>query len=193
MDLPRAVGGDDDDGRLGGLDGAELGNGDLEIRQHLQQIGLEGLVGAVELVDQQDRRAARIGLQRLEQGPLDEEALRIDVAAQALAAAVAGGLGQADLHHLAGIIPLIDRRRDVEPLIALQAHQAAAQGLGEHLGDLRLAHPGLALQEQRPAQPQRQEQGGRQAAVGHIAAAGEQSQGIVDAGGEGRRHQEAFC
>ncbi len=110
MNLARAVGGDHDNGRLGRLDGAELGDGDLEIRQHLQEIGLEGFVGAVELVDEQDRRAARIGLQRLEQRTLDEETLRIDVAAQAFAAAVAGGLGQADLHHLAGIVPLIDRR-----------------------------------------------------------------------------------
>jgi hypothetical protein len=37
-------------------DRAQLGDGDLEVGQHLEQEGLEGLVGAVELVDQQHRR-----------------------------------------------------------------------------------------------------------------------------------------
>ena len=57
VDLARAVGGDDDDRRLRRLDRAELGNRHLEVGQHFQQVGLERLVGAVELVDQQDRRA----------------------------------------------------------------------------------------------------------------------------------------
>ena len=57
VDLARAVRGDDDDRRLRRLDRADLRNRHLEVRQHLQQIGLERLVGAVELVDQQDRRA----------------------------------------------------------------------------------------------------------------------------------------
>ena len=38
-------------------DRAELGDADLEVGQELQQVGLELLVGAVDLVDQQDRRA----------------------------------------------------------------------------------------------------------------------------------------
>jgi hypothetical protein len=58
MDLAGAVGGDDDDRRLGGLDRAEFGDRHLEIRQNFEQERLECLVGAVELVDQQDRRAA---------------------------------------------------------------------------------------------------------------------------------------
>ena len=58
MDLAGAVRGDDDDRRMLGLDGAEFRHRHLEVGQHLQQEGLEGLVGAVEFVDQQDRRAA---------------------------------------------------------------------------------------------------------------------------------------
>ena len=38
--------------------GAELGDGDLVLGQHLEQECLERLVGAVELVDQQHRRRA---------------------------------------------------------------------------------------------------------------------------------------
>src|SRR5207244_1420204 len=53
VDLARAVGGDDHDRRLGGAQRADLGNRDLPVRQHLEQVGLEGLVGPVELVDEQ--------------------------------------------------------------------------------------------------------------------------------------------
>ena len=60
VDLARAVGGDDDDRRLLRLDRADLRDRDLEIGQHFEQIGLERLVGAVELVDQQHRRAADV-------------------------------------------------------------------------------------------------------------------------------------
>ena len=37
-------------------DGAELGNRDLEVGQQLEQIAFELLVGAIDLVDEQDRR-----------------------------------------------------------------------------------------------------------------------------------------
>ena len=65
VDLARAVRGDDDDRRLRRLDRAELRDRHLEVGQHLQQIGLERLVGAVELVDQQDGRALGMRLERL--------------------------------------------------------------------------------------------------------------------------------
>jgi len=61
VDLARAVGGDDHDRRLGGAQRADFGNRDLPVRQHLEQVGLEGLVGAVELVDEQDRRVGLPG------------------------------------------------------------------------------------------------------------------------------------
>ena len=58
------------------LERAELGDGDLEVGQHFQQIGLERLVGAVELVDQEHRRVAVIGCERLQQRPLEQELRR---------------------------------------------------------------------------------------------------------------------
>ena len=61
VDLARAVGGQDDDGRFRGADRAQLGDGDLEIGQGLEQEGLEGFVGPVKFVDQQDRRAGASG------------------------------------------------------------------------------------------------------------------------------------
>ena len=46
-----------------------------------------------------------------------------------------------DRHHLRGIVPLIDRARDVEAFVALQADEPAVERGGENLGDLRLADP----------------------------------------------------
>ena len=50
-----------------------------------------------------------------------------NVPLQPLAIGLAGRLGEADLHHLAGIVPLVDRRGDIEPLIALQPNQRTPQ------------------------------------------------------------------
>ena len=88
MDFARAVRGDDDDRRLRRLHGADFRDRDLEIGEHFQQEGLERLVGAVEFVDQQHRRAGRVGLERLQQRPLDQEALGENVVLQPLAVAV---------------------------------------------------------------------------------------------------------
>ena len=72
VDLARAVGGDDDDRRLFGLDGAELRHRHLEVGQDLEQERLERLVGAVELVDQEHRGRARLAGQRLEHRAADQ-------------------------------------------------------------------------------------------------------------------------
>src|SRR5437763_6379212 len=53
--VPGAVRGHDDDGRDGGVEGAELGDGHRVVREDLQQEGLELVVGPVDLVDQQYR------------------------------------------------------------------------------------------------------------------------------------------
>ena len=50
-----AVGREDDDGWRSGLHCAELWNGDLEVREHFKQKGLEGLICPVEFIDQQHR------------------------------------------------------------------------------------------------------------------------------------------
>src|SRR3954447_5701276 len=87
-ELARVVGGEEDD-RVGPrLDAAELGDGDLEVREHLQEHRLELLVGLVDLVDEEhhglrrgDRRHERPGEQEL----LAEDVL-LDVGPAGLAA-----------------------------------------------------------------------------------------------------------
>ena len=58
---------------------------------------------------------------------------------------------------------------DVQPLVALEPDQARAEQARQHFGDLGLADAGLALQEERLAELQRQEDHGRQAMVGEVA------------------------
>ena len=53
------------------LDRADLGDRDLEVREHLEKEGLELLVGPVDLVDQQHDRP--VAVDRLEQRPADQE------------------------------------------------------------------------------------------------------------------------
>ena len=72
VDLAGPVRGNDDDRRRLGGDSAEFGDRNLPFRQDFQKIGLERLVGAVQLVDQQHRRAAVVVTQRFEQRALDQ-------------------------------------------------------------------------------------------------------------------------
>ena len=69
---------------------------------------------------------------------------------------------------------------DVDALVALQAHEVGPGRGRQRLGDLGLAHAGLALQQQRVAELGRQEHGGAQRAVGEVALAG---QGLADRAG----------
>ena len=169
VDLTRAVGGEDHARRMLGPDGADLRDGHREVGEDLQEEGLELLVGAVDLVDEQDRRAAFVSLQCLQQGPLEEEA-RIEDVVGVRVGELALRLQQADLQHLARVVPLVDRRVDVQALVALEADEPGPQRRGQDLGQLRLAHAGLALQQQRPPEAQGQEDGRHERAVGHVVA-----------------------
>lgn len=100
--------------------------------------------------------------------------------ARASRSAPCGGLGQADLHHLAGVVPFVDGGGDVEAFVALQANQLSPEGLAQHLGDLGLADAGLALQEQRPAQAQRQVQSRGERPVGDISAGAQKLEGGIN-------------
>ena len=83
MHLARAVGREDDQRRLGGPHGAELGNRDLEFREQLEQEPFELLVGAIDFVDQQDGRTRAQRIDRLQQRPLDEKRLAVELAPRA--------------------------------------------------------------------------------------------------------------
>ena len=147
--LAGAVRGDDDDGRFLRPDGAEFRDRHLEIREDFEEERLEGLVGAVDFVNEQHGRRPLRRFQRLQQRPLDQELLGEDIVAEALAVEFAGRLRQPDLDHLGGVVPLIDGGIDIQPLVALQPDEPAAKAFRQHLGNLRLADSGFAFEEER--------------------------------------------
>ena len=100
----------------------------------------------------------------------------------AIAASPAASAG-ADLEHLAGEVPLVERGGDVEALVALQPDQAAAERARQHLGDLGLADAGLALEQQ--VGLQRKEDDGREVAAGDVAGAGKEGAVSMLAGSAG--------
>ena len=152
------------------LDGAELGDADLEVGQELEQERLELLVGAVDLVDQQHRRL--LAPDRGEQRPLEQVALGEDVLLDRVGV-LAGAFARLDGEQLALIVPLVERGVLVEALVALQADQLGAVHRGERLGDLGLADAGLAFEQQRALEELHQPQRGRDVAVGDVAGGGE--------------------
>ena len=126
VDLARAVRRQDDERRLGGAHGAELGNRDLELGEQLEQVALELLVGAIDLVDQQDGRRDR-RVDRLEQRPLDQERFAVQLAPRAARDRAPAAFEDAQLEQLPRVVPLVDGVADVEPLVALQADQIGVE------------------------------------------------------------------
>ncbi len=164
-ELARAVAGEDDERRAFGAQGADLRDRNLEVAQELEQEGLELLVGAVDLVEQQDRPA--LGPDRLKDRPLDQERLREEDVL--LVAQRRRGLAQilrrpdqlADLlaqdlsvEELLAVLPLVQRLGLVEALVALQADQRAVERTGERLGELGLADSRVAPAVARGGEPE---------------------------------------
>ncbi len=176
VQVARAVAGEHGHGRHACRHRAQLGNADLVLAQVFEQEGLEGLVGTVDLVDQQHGAGFRL-LQGLQQRAAYQVALLVDLLLGALQAVLIrcgrglrrGQLGRAQVQQLGRVVPFIQRLALLHAVIALQPDQAARQHACQRLGQRGLAHAGLALQQQRPLQPQGQEDGRGQAPVGEIA------------------------
>ena len=177
--LARVVRGEDDDRHRRRRDLAQLGDRDLEVGEQLEQHRLELLVGLVDLVDQQhDRLGAG---DRLHQRPLEQELLAEDVVVDVLPAGLAAGL---DPQQLLAVVPLVQRLGLVEALVALQANQLAAGGAGERLGQLGLADPRRALDQDRLAEPLGEEGDQRRGLVGEVAGLGQR---LLDLGRRSHR------
>ena len=122
-------------GRVG-ADGADLGDGHREIAEDLEQERLELLVRAVDLVDEEHRRLGGAALEGLKQGAPDQELLAEDVAGGGRLR-LAPRLEQPDLEHLARVVPLVERRIDVQSLVALQPDELGAERAAERAAPLR--------------------------------------------------------
>src|SRR5690606_6362602 len=82
------------------------------------------------------------------------------------------------------VLPLVQRARLVEPLVALQAQKLGAERGGGRLGELGLADPGRALDQDRPVERVGQKQGGGDRRVGDVAGAAQRRGDLVRAGEE---------
>ena len=145
VQLARAVRGDDDERVAARLDRAQLRDRDLEVGEELEQEGLELVVGAVDLVDQEHHR--RLLLERVEQRALEQE-LAAEEPALGRVGPLAARLGGANREQLALIVPVVERLVQVDPLVTLEADQPGARRTRQRLGHLGLANPGLPLDEQ---------------------------------------------
>ena len=122
--LARVVGGEQHDRVRARLDPSQLGDRDLEVAQQLEQHRLELLVGLVDLVDQEHDRV--LGGDRLHQRAGEQELLAEDVVLHGVPAR-AVGLGL-DPQQLLAVVPLVQRLRLVQALVALQAHEPCGPG-----------------------------------------------------------------
>jgi len=110
----------------------------------LEQERLEGLIGPVDLIDQQ--HAGCVGADRLEEWPFEQVALGEDVLLLLRDAALVL-LQQLDGEQLALVVPFVHRRVRIETFVALQPDQACVTDLGQHLGHLGLADAGIAFEQ----------------------------------------------
>lgn len=103
------------------------------------------MVRPVDLVNQQygSIRVAK----RAQQGALDQEPICVDVDV--------GLLRLADREKLALIVPFIEGVLGVDPFIALQSDEVAAEDRGDSLCGLRLADARHAFEQEGLAQPGR--------------------------------------
>src|SRR5688572_28486642 len=121
----RSVRRKDDERWFGRANGAKFGNGDLKLREQLEKKSFELFVRTIDFVDQQNGRTRAPGIDRLQQRALDEKCLAVEIAPGAFAIEGVRRLEDTQLEELTGIVPLVKRVADVEPLVTLQTNQVS--------------------------------------------------------------------
>jgi hypothetical protein len=178
VDIACAVRGDDDDRRLVGVEGAELGNGHRIIGKDLQEQRLELVVRPVDLIDEENGRRPLPGRDRSEHRAAHQESLAVQLVLGS--DDIAARLRRPEMQQLAGVVPLVHGLGDVEALVALQADEFASRPSGESTSQFGLSDSGLALEQERSVQAQCEEDGGRQIVTYEVALAVEAGDDVVD-------------
>ena len=109
-----------------------------------------------------------LGIDRLEQRTLEQEALVIQIAPRGRLEQSSGRLEQPQLQQLPGVVPLVHGMGDVEPFVALKPDEVGIERRGRGRRQRRLADAGLSFQKEGLAQAKREEQRHGQPAVGHV-------------------------
>ena len=152
-----------------GADGADLGDGDLEVGEQLEQERLELVVGPVDLVDEEHGPVA--GPDGLEQRPLEQElrpeqlvdrVLVVEVCVRRAPGSAASG-GRSPTRRGPGWCRC--------PRSTAAGSGGGPKTVGQGLGHLGLADADLALEKEGPAQGERDVQRGRQPTVGEVVHA----------------------
>jgi hypothetical protein len=172
--LAGAVGGEHHQRRLLRPHLADLRDRHRVLGEHLQEEGLELVVGPVDLVDEQHRGR---GLQRAQDRAGEQELGVVEGGLDGVdVQPVAPGrrLQRPQVQQLAREVPVVEGLGGVDAVVALEADQLGAEYLRERLGERGLAGAGLAFAEQRPAH-----------AEGEVGRRGEPLVGEVAGGAEG--------
>ena len=148
-------------------DRAEFGDGDRRLGEQLEQERLELVVGTIDLVDQQHRRARAGVLDRAQQRTRHQILGPEEIG---LAQLVLGCFRNSDRKQLTWVIPFVQRFRGIDALVALQPDQRCVERSRQRLGGLGLADAGLTLEQQRLRQSHGAEQGGCHALIGEVVA-----------------------
>ncbi len=165
MYFARAVGRQNDQRRLAGTHGAELGNGDLEFRKQLEQVPFEFLIGPIDFVNQEDGRARTGRIDRLEERALDEKSVAVQLTAGADAVDGVRRFENAQLDELASVVPFVNRVADVEAFVTLEAYQIGFEGPSNGARERCLADAGFTLEKKRASELQREKQRNGQASI----------------------------
>lgn len=116
-----------------------------------------------------------------QQGACDEIALVVET----------GSIAGTDSQQLACVIPFVGGSSDIQSVIALQADELGAECPRQYPCQLGLAGPGLALDEQRAPEAQRQKDTGRELGTGDIVRGEQQRARRLD--GVGPAQPSACC
>ncbi len=176
VQLAAPVGGEHHDRRLLRDERAQLRHRHRSLAERLEQQRLELVVGAVDLVDEQHRRARAVVAHAAQDRPLHQELLAEQVR---LGQRLVLGLGQPDREQLALVVPVVERLVRGQPLVALEPDQRRLQHPGQDLRRGRLAHARLTLEQQRQPQLEGEVDGGRQALVREVVLAVEAAAYVV--------------
>ena len=169
-EIARTIRRHDDGGALRGANRADLGDRDLKLAQQFEQNRFERLVGAVDLVNEQHRRA--LLHDRFEQRTFDEIGLAEDLGLAGLDRTFRV-LGQLHVQQLLGVVPLVQRAGGVDALVALQADEPRVQHLGQDLRTFRLPDAGRTFDQQRFSEREHQLQRGGEIIARDVPVRGE--------------------
>jgi hypothetical protein len=118
-------------------------------------------------------------LQGLQQGPADQVGIGVDLTLEI--ARLTPTFSRTHVKQLRRVIPFVEGFALLQAVIALQPNETALQGGRQGFGQLGLAHAGLALEQQGPAQAQRQEHGRGQPTISKITGLHQGRKQVVDA------------